>query len=227
VRQHRRPHAGGGLLRNLRRGLAGQDREFVERAALLAFQRGHRRAGLVENGARAGDIEVGTGAEVALTHGQVIDVLHHFDGTARHVGFLAEGAGVGIGAGGFSRDIDADEVFGGGGRLGVGARGFDGAADAAEQVEVVGHRERAVETGRRFRFQSLQRGDQIGRRTLAVGRARLDLGRGEASGARALQHGQRLFQVGGGNLQVAVLGQRLADQVVQHRIVVELPPIAG
>ncbi|CUI60583.1 Uncharacterised protein [Achromobacter xylosoxidans] len=134
-------------------------------------------------------------------------------------------AQVGVGAGGFGRHRDAGGVVGGLGRLGVGAGRFHGAPDLAEQVHLVRHagagRVRPAIGRVDARRHLLQAGDvaEGGRGVHAQAGLLLRLG---------LAHGGLgAFEVGAGHAQVGVGGQGLFHQAVQHRVVVQPPPVAG
>src|SRR5690606_28050143 len=104
---------------------------------------------------------------------------------------------------------------------GVGARGGDGAADPAEQVDLVADVEaQAVE------LRLLERG-AAGRRVglAAIAGGGRQAGGRPAAGAGLAQGRANLGEVIGGGLQLVVLGQGLGHQPVQHRVVVQPPPV--
>jgi len=106
-------------------------------------------------------------------------------------------------------------------RLLVGPRRFRTALELAEQIELIADRELAIGQVDHRQFVFLQ--ERFGRQLRAA-----DAGLGlvlEATGVQCLfVHGRRAAQVGIRGFQLNVVAQRLADQAVQHRIVVQRPP---
>ncbi len=205
--------------------IAGQHRQLKERRAPLALDAGDGGARLAQHRAGGGHIHIGAGAQVALANGQVVELLGQGHRAIGHLQALGVGAGVGVGAGGLGRDADPDQVLGGGYGLGAGAGRLDGAPDAAEQVDLVGDVELAIEHPSGPGRGAGQSGDQVGGGALAIGGAELDVGGGEQPRPRLLQRAPGPGEIGGGGLQVVVVGQGLLDQAVQRRIVVEAPPV--
>ncbi|KAG1320418.1 hypothetical protein G6F63_014265 [Rhizopus arrhizus] len=116
------------------------------------------------------------------------------------------------------------QVACGGHRLFVGVGGFGTALELAEQVELVAGGELAVGQVDHRQFVLLQEG--LGRQLRAAA-----AGFGlvlEATGIhRLFVHGCGAAQVRIGGLQFDVVTQRLGDQAVQHRVVVQRPPAVG
>ena len=130
--------AGVGDGRQGLRRAAGEHRQLVEGRAALALQIGHDRLGLCQQRGLAGHVEVRQASGVALAPDDVVALLHHVHRLAGHGDLLAEGAGVGIGAGGFRRHGHAHEILSGGEGGGVGLGRLDGTAHTAEQIDLVG-----------------------------------------------------------------------------------------
>ena len=83
--------------------------------------------------------------------GELQRLVEQLDDARRDRQPLGRAGGVGIGACGFGDDRDADRIgiaFGG---ADIAARGLDVAADAPEQVDLIGDVEPAIEAGRALR----------------------------------------------------------------------------
>jgi hypothetical protein len=202
-----------------------QHRQFEELSALLALERGDDSPGLVVGCGGGGDIEVGAGAEIAHAAGQVQGLLGDVGALAGGVGLRGEGARVGVGPRGPGGDGDAHDVLGFGGGGGVGAGGLDRAADAAEDVDLVTDVERAGAEPGRLGLRPAQCLDQLRAARAAPHVGHREVGRREQPGAGLGQHARGLQQVGGGDLEVLVLAQRLLNQAVERRVVIEPPPV--
>ncbi|KAG1254306.1 hypothetical protein G6F65_017096 [Rhizopus arrhizus] len=141
-----------------------------------------------------------------------------------HVQFVVGMADFQVAVGHLGHHAHLGQVACGGHRLFVGVGGFGTALELAEQVELVAGGELAVGQVDHRQFVLLQEG--LGRQLRAA-----DAGFGlvlEATGIhRLFVHGCGAAQVRIGGLQFDVVTQRLGDQAVQHRVVVQRPPAVG
>jgi hypothetical protein len=103
-------------------------------------------------------------------------------------------------------------------RLGIGAARADRAFDAPEQVHLITDVEPDV-IGLALDRPCPQR-----TRLARVGAAGAHARRRQAPGARFAQHRARLRQIGGGDAQVGVRGQRVGHQLVEQGIAEQAPP---
>ena len=178
------------------------------------LQRGHLclGAGDVHHGAAAGGLQaLGHGLAVLL---QGHRVLGHGEG-------MVGVADVQVMAGGLRGHADPGQVERGRRGLRIGLGGFAGAAQAAEQVEIVGHLHPAtaqIEHGQLFAQQEGLAGD------LCALHAGLGLVVHAAGIQRLLVDGGGAFQIGACGFQPGVGGQRALHQRIQTRVGVQRPP---
>ena len=130
---------------------------------------------------------------------------------------LGGARGVGIGARRIGHDRDADRVGIRLGRRDVAATRLDAAADAAEQVDLVGDVETGIEAGGRVRLRPGSR-PRVAAGADAALRQTVDLHLAERGACRG--------EAGDRGPDVGVVRERVGDQPVEHRVVVEPPPVA-
>ncbi len=140
---------------------------------------------------------------------------------------LAERTDLRVGPGGLGRHGDLDAVASGGGRLRVGPRSFHAAADAAEEVHLVGDIQDVVEDPEGLGRAARELEDLVGGAVAAVLRAEIQVGLRVLAVARRLQRGPGERQIGLGDREVLVGRQGVGHQLVEERIVIELPPGVG
>ena len=177
----------------------------------MPLQRRDRGAGLGDQGLRPHHVELGAGAGLAARGDDPGLTADHLERAPRHGDLLAQGADLGVGAGGLGGDGDLEGVAGGRRGLGVGAGRLDRPADAAEQVQFVGDIDEVVESPDRLRLVAGDLEDLVGGRIAAVDRAGKGGGVGIAPRPGRFQHRARARQIGLRRMQVRVGGQGLAD----------------
>ena len=168
--------------------------------------------------AKRGDarrVETGRLADLDLLLGEFERAAEKFDDMLCNGEALGRARGIGIGTRGIGDDRHANRV---GVRLGcrdVAAAGLDAAADAAEQVDLVGDLKPGVEAGRCVGVAGIA----------AAGCAGADTALGEAVDLYLTERGTGAGEAGDRCPDIGVVSQRVGDQPVEHRVIVEPPPI--
>lgn len=170
----------------------------------------------------ASDVEAARQAGLESLLGKLQGFIEQAHGAFGDRDALGGGGGIGVGARGLCDDRDADGIGGGLRFVGIGARRLDRTADAAGEVELIGDAEPGIETPILCR----RAGCALASRGPAVVCARVDRGLGQAVGAGFAQQRPGALVVGERDAQVGVGPERIADEAVEHRVLVEPPPIA-
>ena len=151
----------------------------------------------------------------------------HLQGMLRHSEPVAQRADIGVGAGGFRRDRDAEQVARRGDGAGIGCGSFDRPADMAEQIDLIGHVQHILEQPGRFRPMPTQLQDFVRRRVAAIDAADLGLGGGIAPGIGGFEGGARDREIGLGGGEVGIGVESLGQVAVELLVLIEPPPIIG
>jgi hypothetical protein len=221
----RRRGAVGHLARKVLRQRAGERGQAVQRGLPAGLQRRQRGVERLQLRTRAARVDGAGAAGLLQALGDVDGVLLQADGLLRDLQAQAGGTGFGIRARGARGNVHAHQVERGFGRLGVGGGGLDGAAQLAEQVDLVRQRRaQPVVEGARRLVAALQ---QLDARLVAVRRAAVHADGGVLAAGHFVVDGAFALQVGHGLAQVGVVRERLRDEAVEQRVVVQAPPVRG
>jgi hypothetical protein len=136
----RRRGAVGHFARKVLRQRAGERGQAVQRGLAAGLQRRQRGIERLQLRTRAARVDGAGAPGVLQALGDVDRVFLQADGLLRDLQAQAGGAGLGVGARGARGHVHAHQVERGFGRLGVGGGGLDGAAQLAEQVDLVRQR---------------------------------------------------------------------------------------
>ncbi len=202
------------------RRTAEQGGEQIEAALALRFINGQRRLALVHRRLGAADVEGGAATTLEQALGGVERIALERDDPAIDAERIIGGADLGIGLGRGGGDADADIVARGGHRLDIGTARFDRAADAAVEVERIGGTEAEIIADRAGQMLGHARGT---RQRFAAADRGADL----APRLGLAQHCLRRGEIGIGDAQVGIGGQRFGDQRVEPGVVIEFPPMIG
>ena len=135
---------------------------------------------------------------------------------------MSIGTGVEIGPCRFRRDRHAHGIAGRLHSLRIGTGRLDRAADAAEQVNLPTQRQAAILRPLRL---ILGEGAARALHSVAIADPAIDVGGRQASCLGLAQRGAGPGEIGGGDAQVGVGGQRLRHQRIERRIIIEFPPL--
>ena len=129
---------------------------------------------------------------------------------------------IGIGARRLGGDDHADRVGIRLGRADIAARCLGAAAEATEQVGLVADAKPGID----LPVLARRAGQALGRGQAPVIGAGAQAGLGQLVGPGAAQHRAGLLDPRHGDADIGVGGQRVGNEAVEHRIIVEPPPVA-
>ncbi len=193
----------------------------------LALQRRNAGADLGHQAFGPDHVEPGIGAGVVTLAGDLGLAADDIKRVTRHGELFAEGADLGVGAGGLGGDGDLQPVARGGGGLGVGMGSLDRSPHPAEQVQFVGHIENVVEQPDGLRLVATDLDDLVGGGVAAIDGAKLGRGRRIAPRPRGLQHRPGRGKISLRDRQIGIGRQGVVQQPVQQGILIEPPPVVG
>ncbi len=203
------------------RSAASERRQPEQRGVALGFQRGDVRLALIAQRGDADQVELLRTSRLDPRAGDMHRAIKQRDGLVGHRDLLRRRSGIGIGAHRVGDNRHLHRVAIGLGRLPVAARRLDVALHAAEQIDLVGY----AETGIDAPLLALGAGQHFIARHAAIGGRCIDRGLRQPVRLGAAQIGTGALEMGDRDTQIRIGGERIGDQAVEHRIIIEMPPL--